>query len=113
MSLSPSRFSICEQHQWRYAMMVLAFVVVQFFSQLHALEHFDEHDGDSHSELGCNLCILTADLESSAATAGFSPGTELPSGIVSVPTPGIPRFSSPNYGFDARAPPPPVVRHYS
>ncbi len=91
--------------------MVLVLAVVQLFSQLHALEHLHEHEGESHSELSCNLCILTADLENGAASPNLLSGTHSPSGMASVPTPCVHLCISPCYGFNARAPP--VVRHFS
>ena len=105
MPLLTSNYTISSQRRWLYASVALLLAIAQLISQLHSLEHLDEHDGDTHSELSCNLCILTADIGSNAPSETFSLSTDFQTSVRFAHDSDHPLFFSPNYGFDARAPP--------
>ncbi len=105
MSLITSNYSISGQCRWLYASVALLLVIAQLISQLHSLESLEEPDSDTHSELSCNTCILTADLETNAPLEcdSLGPGSWSCNKFVLDSNP--PHFFTPSYVFDARAPP--------
>jgi hypothetical protein len=113
MPLITSNYSITGKRRWLYAAVALLLAIAQLFAQLHSLEHIDESDGDGHSELSCNICILSADLENTAPPEHLTLATYFQTSVTFVHDSTSPLFLSPNRGFDARAPPPPAVPQIS
>ena len=113
MPLITSNYSITGKRRWLYATVALLLAIAQLFAQLHSLEHIDESDSGSHSKLSCNICILSADLESTAPSENLTLATYFQTSVTFVHDSPPPLFLSPNHGFDARAPPPPAVQQIS
>ncbi len=113
MPLITSNYSISNQRRWLYASVALLLAIAQLFAQLHSLEHIDKNDSGSHSKLSCSICILSAGLESNAPSESLTLATYFQSSVAFVHDSNPTLFLSPNYGFDARGPPSPVVLHIS
>ena len=104
MPLFSSYFNNNEKRPWLFAAIALFLAGAQLLTQLHSLEHIENHD-DIQLKHGCDICILSADLENSSPATNATPIVAYPSSTQHAPTLSTSHSNSLQFGFNPRAPP--------